>query len=99
MQDRAIATQSHSSEVRFILNTPGLQISIPDPLSEFIHERMAAGPYQSPDEYIAALVTADRQRVALGKLEAFLQEGLDSGPPIEVTDEFWRSLHDEIDQR
>lgn len=40
-----------------------------------------------------------QNRMALEKVEEYLQEGIDSGPPMEVTKEFWQRLHDELEQR
>lgn len=40
-----------------------------------------------------------QNRMALEKIEEYLQDGIDSGPSIEVTKEFWQRLHDELEQR
>jgi antitoxin ParD1/3/4 len=66
-----------------------LNISLPDSMRTFIEEKVAQGGYSTASEYIRQLVRDDQKRGAQERLEALLMEGLESGPSIEVTDEYW----------
>jgi antitoxin ParD1/3/4 len=77
-----------------------LSISLPESLRRFVDEQVAAGPFGTASEYIRALIQEAQQREAeQERLEALLIEGLDSGPGIEVTPEFWRELRAELEER
>jgi len=58
-------------------------------MMEFIDAQLAENGYSTASEYIGALIREEQKRQAEEKLEALLIEGLESGPPIEVTPEFW----------
>lgn len=68
-----------------------MNISLPDPLKEFVDHQIAEGRYSSVSEYIRELIRQDEKRKAQERLEALLLEGLDS----EET-EFTRQDFDEI---
>jgi antitoxin ParD1/3/4 len=65
-----------------------MNISLPDPMREFIEERVTEKGYTTTSEYFRNLVCEDQKRKAQEKLEALLLEGLESGTPIEVTEEY-----------
>jgi len=44
-------------------------------------------------------IQEDERRRAIEKLQALLLEGLASGPPIEVTPEYWRKKHRDFARR
>jgi antitoxin ParD1/3/4 len=66
-----------------------LTILVPESLKEFVEAQLGENGYNTPSDYVCALIREDRKRKAEEKLEALLIEGLESGPPIEVTPEFW----------
>ena len=45
--------------------------------------------YSSASEYIRDLIRADQRRKAEERIDALLLEGIDSGKPIAVTEEYW----------
>jgi antitoxin ParD1/3/4 len=55
-----------------------MNISLPDPLKEFVDHQIAGGRYSSVSEYIRELIRDDEKRKAEQRLEALLLEGLDS---------------------
>ncbi len=55
-----------------------MNISLPDPLKEFVDAQIASGRYSSVSEYIRALIREDEKRNAEERLEALLLEGLAS---------------------
>lgn len=66
-----------------------ISIPLPDDLAQFVDERVKAGRYGSPSAYIQALLQIDRDKGEPLWVEEALLEGLESGPPIQVTDEMW----------
>jgi Arc/MetJ-type ribon-helix-helix transcriptional regulator len=78
------------------MNTSQIQITLTGNLSEFVVSQAAAGSYPTPDEYVASLVAEERRRKAKTELEEQLILGLNSGPPIEFTDETWAARRQEL---
>lgn len=76
-----------------------LNISLPESMRAFIDEQIAKGGYSTASEYIRNLIRQDQKQAAQMKLEAILLEGLDSGEPIEVTDEWWENKRTELLER
>ena len=76
-----------------------MNITLPEPMRQFIEEQITSGSYGTASEYMRALIREDQKRKADERLDALLLEGLDSGDPIEATPEFWRSLRGRIDAR
>ena len=75
-----------------------IQITLAGSLKDFVVTQVQAGKYESPDEYVSALVSAEQKRKAIERLEELIQEGIDSGPPIEVNDAYWERKHRELDE-
>ncbi|NJL51898.1 MAG: type II toxin-antitoxin system ParD family antitoxin [Hydrococcus sp. SU_1_0] len=67
-----------------------LNISLPDSMRTFIDEQIAQGGYSTASEYIRDLIRQAQKQAAQEKLDNLLIEGLASGEPIEVTDEWWQ---------
>ena len=63
-----------------------MNISLPEPLKEFIDGQIAEGRYSSVSEYIRELIRDDEKRKAQDRLEALLLEGLE-GEETELTRE------------
>jgi antitoxin ParD1/3/4 len=55
-----------------------MNISLPDPLKDFVDHQIAEGRYSSVSEYIRELIRGDEKREAEQRLEALLLEGLES---------------------
>jgi antitoxin ParD1/3/4 len=55
-----------------------MNISLPDPLKQFVDGQIAQGRYSSVSEYMRELIRADEKRKAEDQLEAKLLEGLSS---------------------
>lgn len=69
-----------------------MTISLPEPLKQFIEQQVSAGGYASAEEYIGALVEAERARA---RIEELIVEGLESGPATEMTAEDWEDIRRE----
>jgi antitoxin ParD1/3/4 len=76
-----------------------MNISLPDPMKQYVEEQVTAGDYSSASEYMRELVRADQKRNAKERLEQTLLESLREGDPQEVTPEFWATLRDELGKR
>ena len=71
-----------------------LNISLPDPLKQFVEAQIAEGRYNSASEYVRELIRADEKREAKTQLEEKLLEGL-NGPESELTASVWRDIRKE----
>ena len=69
-----------------------MTISLPEPLKQFNEQQVSAGGYASAEEYIGALVEAERERA---RIEELIVEGLESGPATEMTAEDWEDIRQE----
>ena len=65
-----------------------MNISLPDPLKEFVDHQIAEGRYSSVSEYIRELIRDDEKRRAEERLEALLLEGLESEESVLTRGDF-----------
>lgn len=65
-----------------------MTISLPEPMREFIEAEVSSGNYGSASELFRELVRERQKRKAQERLETLLLEGLESGQPIEVTQDY-----------
>jgi antitoxin ParD1/3/4 len=75
----------YSSEARRITLMATMNISLPDPLREFVERCVAEGGYHTVSEYFRELVRADQRRRAAGRIEGLMLEGVNSGPATPLT--------------
>ena len=76
-----------------------LNVSLPDTLRDFLEERVAQGGYPTASDYLRDLVQEDQRRKAQDRLDALLQEGLDSGPETPMTTQDWDDIRREVQRR
>jgi len=55
-----------------------MNISLPDPLKQFVDGQITEGRYSSVSEYVRELIRADEKRKAEERLETLLLDGLNS---------------------
>jgi antitoxin ParD1/3/4 len=72
-----------------------MNISLPDPMKQYVEEQVNNGGYSSASEYVRELVRADQKRRDKEQLEQLLMNSLKSGDPIEITPE----MLDEVRRR
>jgi antitoxin ParD1/3/4 len=65
-----------------------MNISLPDPLKDFVDHQIAEGRYSSVSEYIRELIRDDEKRRAEERLEALLLEGLESEESVLARGDF-----------
>ncbi len=68
-----------------------MNISLPDPLKQFVDGQIAQGRYSSVSEYVRELIRADEKRKAEEKLETLLLEGL-QGDEISLDKSAWQAI-------
>lgn len=71
-----------------------MNISLPDPLKQFVDAQITAGRYSSASEYVRELIRGDEKRKAQDQLEALLLEGL-RGDATTLTHEDWATIRKE----
>jgi antitoxin ParD1/3/4 len=76
-----------------------MNISLPDPMKQFVEEQVTAGDYSSASEYMRELVRTDQRRTAKERLERTLLESLLEGEAQEATPEFWSAVREELSKR
>jgi antitoxin ParD1/3/4 len=76
-----------------------MNISLPDPMKQFVEEQVTAGDYSSASEYMRELVRAEQKRSAKEQLERTLLESLLEGDAQEATPEFWGQVRAELSKR
>jgi antitoxin ParD1/3/4 len=73
-----------------------MNISLPDPMKQYVEERVSAGDYSSASEYVRELVRADQKRHAKEELEQILLNAMTSGDPFEVTPEMLEDVKQKL---
>lgn len=68
-----------------------MNISLPAALRQRMEEKLGRQGYGSASEYVRELIRRDLTREAIDQVDALLVEGLESGPAVPVTAEWWKS--------
>lgn len=71
-----------------------MNISLPDPLKQFVDGQVAQGRYSSASEYVRELIRADEKQKAQEQLEALLLAGLNE-PATALTEKDWLDIRQE----
>ena len=71
-----------------------MNISLPDPLKQFVDAQIAQGRYSSVSEYVRELIRADEKRKAAEWLDVKLKEGLSSAEAV-LTAADWDDIRKE----
>ena len=75
-----------------------MNISLPDPLKQYVEEQVSQGGYSSVSEYVRELVRADQKRKAREQLEDVLSAALQTEVQ-EVTPAMWEDLRQNLRAR
>jgi antitoxin ParD1/3/4 len=75
-----------------------MNISLPEPMKDYVDRQLASGRYSSVSEYVRDLIREDEKRKAAERLEALLLEGL-QGEETELTREDWTAIRNEARAR
>ena len=71
-----------------------MNISLPEPLKDFVDGQIASGRYSSASEYVRELIREDEKRKVEERLEALLLEGL-SGDESKLTRKDFADIREE----
>jgi antitoxin ParD1/3/4 len=74
-----------------------VNISLPDPMKDYIETQVTEGMYGSVSDYIRTLIREDQKRRANDELEKKILAALDQGSYQEITPEFFERLRIRID--
>lgn len=73
-----------------------LNISLPDPLKQYVEKQAEDGGYSSSSEYVRGLIRCDKQKRTQANLESKMLEGLASGASAEMTKADWSDLRRKV---
>jgi Arc/MetJ-type ribon-helix-helix transcriptional regulator len=76
-----------------------MQIQLPESISDFVEQQVAARGYHAPVDYLSDLIEADRRKLVRQQIEAEIIKGLESGPSTPFTKEDWESIRQEVISR
>ena len=76
-----------------------MNIALPESMKHFVQERVTAGGYSSVSEYVRELIRADQKRKVEERIDTLLLEGVESGQPIPVTEEYWDEKKRKLTER
>jgi antitoxin ParD1/3/4 len=76
-----------------------LNISLSEPLRDWIDAQIKGGRYGNASEYVRDLIRRDQERQAQDRLEGLLLEGVKSGPASYLTKRDWAELRTEVAER
>jgi len=76
-----------------------LNISLPEPLREWIDAQVKRGRYGNASEYLRELIRRDQDRQAQERLEELLLEGVKSGTASPLTKKDWAELRADVAER
>jgi antitoxin ParD1/3/4 len=78
----------------------GLTITLPESLKAFVEAEVAAGGHADATGYIQDLLLKEsRKHKGREKVEALLEEGINSGESTEWTSQDWEFIRREVQQR
>ena len=72
-----------------------MNISLPEPLKDFVDRQIADGRYSSASEYVRELIRNDEKRKAEEQLATLLREGLRS-EETPLTGDDWKAIRAEV---
>ncbi len=76
-----------------------MNISLPDPMKQYVEDQVSSGGYSSASEYVRELLRTDQKRKAEEALEETLLAALKEGEPVDATPEWWATLRADLRKR
>jgi antitoxin ParD1/3/4 len=77
-----------------------MNISLPDQVQSFVEAQAIAAGFSSVNDYVYHLILREQERIAQkDRVESLLVEGLESGEPIEITDDWWEQKRTRLASR
>ena len=72
--------------------TSTMNIALPEPLRDYVAQRVESGEYGNTSEYVRDLIRKDQREQRVLRLRALVEEGLASGPATADTPADWDEL-------
>jgi antitoxin ParD1/3/4 len=70
-----------------------MNVSLPDPMKDWVEMQIDSGKYASSSDYVRDLIRRDQeQRERLATLQGAITQGLESGVSEKTLDELWLQL-------
>ena len=67
-----------------------MNVSLPDPMKDWVDSQIAGGQYSSASDYVRDLIRRDqKRRDELEALRMAIRAGEDSGPSTRTMDQIW----------
>ncbi len=76
-----------------------MNVSLPEPMRDYIEQQVKTGGYGSVSEYIRDLIRQDQKRKAQEHLENLLLQGLDSGEATNMSDRDWAEIRQAVREK
>jgi antitoxin ParD1/3/4 len=76
-----------------------LHVQLSDDARSFVDEQVANGQFSSAEAFVSSLIDDARRRAAIERVDKLLIEGLESGPAIEVTPDWWQQKGEELSRK
>ncbi|WP_329858267.1 type II toxin-antitoxin system ParD family antitoxin [Stenotrophomonas muris] len=76
-----------------------MNISLTDPLKQFVDEEVREGGYSSTSDYVRDLIRQRQRSKAEELLKQLIAEGLASGPGVAVTADTFKRMRRELTER
>lgn len=76
-----------------------MNISVPEPMREWVEAQIKRGRYGNASEYFRELIRRDQERIAQQRLELLLLEGIESGQSSPMTKKDWAEVRGEVAKR
>jgi len=77
-----------------------ITVKVPKRLADMVQAKVASGQFADAREVVGdALRQVDERERQLIHLRSLLQEGLDSGKPIELTEDLWDEMWQDAEER
>lgn len=71
-----------------------MSFALPEPLRDYIDERVRSGQYGNTSEYLRDLIRRDQQAQAARRLRSLIADGLESGDGRSATDDVVAELRE-----
>ena len=78
---------------------PSMNISLPEPMREWVEAQIKGGRYGNASEYLRELIRRDQERQAQDRLEQLLLDGVRSGPASPLTKKDWKEVRAGVTKR
>jgi antitoxin ParD1/3/4 len=76
-----------------------MNVSLPDPLKQFVDEEVREGGFASTSDYMRDLIRQRQRAKAEELLRRLIAEGLASGPPEPLEPDFYDKLREQARSR